>query len=134
LEYYYLNMQIEIPISIGELIDKITILEIKYENISDSEKNKLINVELNLLNSIYKKIGPNKELEQLKLELKTINSKLWEIEDEIRILENKKIFENEFVSLARSVYITNDKRFDIKNKINKIFSSDIMEVKSYEKY
>ncbi len=127
-------MQIEIPISIGELIDKITILEIKYENISDSEKNKLINVELNLLNSIYKKIGPNKELEQLKLELKTINSKLWEIEDEIRILENKKIFENEFVSLARSVYITNDKRFDIKNKINKIFSSDIMEVKSYEKY
>ena len=66
LEYYYLNMQIEIPISIGELIDKITILEIKYENISDSEKNKLINVELNLLNSIYKKIGPNKELEQLK--------------------------------------------------------------------
>ena len=69
-------MQIEIPISIGELIDKITILEIKYENISDSEKNKLINVELNLLNSIYKKIGPNKELEQLKLELKTINSKL----------------------------------------------------------
>ena len=127
-------MQIEIPISIGELIDKITILEIKYENISDSEKNKLINVELNLLNSIYKKIGPNKELEQLKQELKTINSKLWEIEDEIRILENKKIFENEFVSLARSVYITNDKRFDIKNKINKIFSSDIMEVKSYEKY
>ena len=127
-------MQIEIPISIGELIDKITILEIKYENISDSEKNKLIDVELNLLNSIYKKIGPNKELEQLKLELKTINSKLWEIEDEIRILENKKIFENEFVSLARSVYITNDKRFDIKNKINKIFSSDIMEVKSYEKY
>ncbi len=127
-------MQIEIPISIGELIDKITILEIKYENISDKEKNKLINVELKLLNSIYKKIGPNKELEQLKLELKKINSTLWEIEDEIRILENKKVFDKEFVSLARSVYITNDKRFDIKNKINKIFSSDIMEVKSYEKY
>ena len=127
-------MQIEIPISIGELIDKITILEIKYENISDKEKNKLINVELKLLNSIYKKIGPNKELEQLKLELKKINSTLWEIEDEIRILENKKVFDKEFVSLARNVYITNDKRFDIKNKINKIFSSDIMEVKSYEKY
>ncbi len=127
-------MQIEIPISIGELIDKITILEIKYENISDKEKNKLINVELKLLNSIYKKIGPNKELEKLKLELKKINSTLWEIEDEIRILENKKVFDKEFVSLARSVYITNDKRFDIKNKINKIFSSDIMEVKSYEKY
>ena len=127
-------MQIEIPISIGELIDKITILEIKYENISDIEKNKLINVELKLLNSIYKKIGPNKELEQLKLELKKINSTLWEIEDEIRILENKKVFDKEFVSLARSVYITNDKRFAIKNEINKIFSSDIMEVKSYEKY
>ena len=127
-------MQIEIPISIGELVDKITILEIKNENIHDREKIKLVNVELNLLNSIYKKIGENKELDHLKLELKEVNSKLWKIEDEIRVLESKNIFDEEFVSLARSVYITNDKRFDIKNKINKSYSSDIMEVKSYEQY
>ena len=127
-------MQIEIPISIGELVDKITILEIKNENIHNKEKIKLVNVELNRLNSIYKKIGENKELEQLKLELKEVNSKLWKIEDEIRVLESKNIFNEEFVSLARSVYITNDKRFDIKNKINKSYSSDIMEVKSYEQY
>lgn len=127
-------MQIEIPISIGELVDKITILEIKNENIHDKEKIKLVNVELNRLNSIYKKIGENKELDQLKLELKEVNSKLWKIEDEIRVLESKNIFDEEFVSLARSVYITNDKRFDIKNKINKSYSSDIMEVKSYEQY
>lgn len=127
-------MQIEIPISIGELVDKITILEIKNENIHDKEKIKLVNIELNRLNSIYKKIGENKELDQLKLELKEVNSKLWKIEDEIRVLESKNIFDKEFVSLARSVYITNDKRFDIKNKINKSYSSDIMEVKSYEQY
>lgn len=127
-------MQIEIPISIGELVDKITILEIKNENIHDKEKIKLVNVELNLLNSIYKKFGENKELDHLKLELKEVNSKLWKIEDEIRVLESKNIFDEEFVSLARSVYITNDKRFDIKNKINKSYSSDIMEVKSYEQY
>ena len=127
-------MQIEIPISIGELVDKITILEIKNENILDKEKIKLVNVELNLLNSIYKKISENKELDHLKLELKEVNSKLWKIEDEIRVLESKNIFDEEFVSLARSVYITNDKRFDIKNKINKSYSSDIMEVKSYEQY
>lgn len=127
-------MQIEIPISIGELVDKITILEIKNENIHNKEKIKLVNVELNRLNSIYKKIGEIKELDQLKLELKEVNSKLWKIEDEIRVLESKNIFNEEFVSLARSVYITNDKRFDIKNKINKSYSSDIMEVKSYEQY
>ena len=86
----------------------------------------------NSLNSF--KTSKTEELKDLINELKIINQKLWMIEDDIRLLEKNKKFESEFIELARSVYITNDERFDIKNKINKLFSSDVEEVKSYEEY
>jgi len=115
------------------LIDKISILEIKLEKISDPEKNKNIQIELNLLESFYKKIK-NNELDEIKDKLKNTNFKLWNIEDEIRACEKNKDFGDNFVELARSVYITNDQRFDLKNSINELFSSEIKEVKSYESY
>ena len=74
------------------------------------------------------------ELKNLMNELKKINQKLWKIEDDIRLLEKNKKFDDNFIKLARSVYITNDERFEVKNKINKLFSSEIEEVKSYEEY
>ena len=136
MEHYNLNMEILINISVGELIDKITILQIKKDKITNLEKVKKVNYELELLenslNSI--KTSKTKELRDLMSELKIINQKLWVIEDDIRLLEKNKKFESEFIELARSVYITNDERFDVKNRINKLFSSDVEEVKSYEEY
>ena len=83
---------------------------------------------------MFSKFPKNKDLYEYLSNLKTINKKLWNIEDEIRKCEKLKNFDNNFIELARSVYITNDKRFEIKNSINNIFSSEIVEVKSYEKY
>ena len=129
-------MEIQINISVGELIDKITILQIKKEKITNLEKVKKASYELELLEKSLNsfKTSKTEELRDLMNELKMINQKLWAIEDDIRLLEKNKIFKSEFIELARSVYITNDERFDIKNKINKLFSSDIQEVKSYEEY
>ena len=126
-------MKIKADISVGELIDKISILEIKLEKISDPEKNNNIKIELDLLESFYKKIK-NNELDEIKDKLKNTNLKLWHIEDEIRACEKNKDFGDNFIELARSVYITNDQRFDLKNSINELFSSEIKEVKSYESY
>ena len=129
-------MEIQINISVGELIDKITILQIKKEKIKDSEKVKIVSHELELLENSLNSFEKSKknELENLTTELKKINQKLWIIEDDIRLLEKNKKFDDDFIELARSVYITNDKRFEIKNKINRLFSSNIEEVKSYEEY
>ena len=129
-------MEIQINISVGELIDKITILQIKKEKITNLEKVKKVSYELQLLENSLNSFEKSKknELENLMIELKKINQKLWKIEDDIRFLEKNKKFDDNFIELARSVYITNDERFEIKNKINKLFSSDIEEVKSYEKY
>tara|TARA_Y100001958_G_scaffold72515_1_gene48928 strand:- start:893 stop:1282 length:390 start_codon:yes stop_codon:yes gene_type:complete len=129
-------MEIQINISVGELIDKITILQIKKEKIADIEKVKKVSYELKLLENSLNSFQKSKteELRDLMDELKTINQKLWTIEDNIRLLEKKKKFKSEFIELARSVYITNDERFKVKNKINKLFSSDVEEVKSYEQY
>ena len=129
-------MEIQINISVGELIDKITILQIKKEKIKDSEKVKIVSHELELLENSLNSFEKSKknELENLMTELKKINQKLWIIEDDIRLLEKNKKFDDNFIELARSVYITNDKRFEIKNKINRLFSSNIEEVKSYEEY
>ena len=126
-------MKIKADISVGELIDKISILEIKLEKISDPEKNNNIKIELDLLESFYKKIK-NNELDEIKDKLKNTNLKLWHVEDEIRACEKNKDFGDNFIELARSVYITNDQRFDLKNSINELFSSEIKEVKSYESY
>tara|TARA_B100001057_G_C22606775_1_gene854993 strand:- start:459 stop:848 length:390 start_codon:yes stop_codon:yes gene_type:complete len=129
-------MEIQINISVGELIDKITILQIKKEKITNLEKVKKVTYELELLENSLNlfKARETEELKNLMNELKLINEKLWVIEDDIRLLEKNKKFESEFIELARSVYTTNDQRFEVKNKINKLFSSNVEEVKSYEEY
>ena len=126
----------KIEVSNGELIDKITILEIKLAEIED--KDKLVNVQkeydtLNpLVEELFKKYDG--QLQNHYLELAKINSELWDIEDWIRDCEREKRFDKEFVELARSVYITNDKRCEVKKLINLMTSSGLVEEKSYKKY
>ena len=128
-------MRIEIPVSFGELIDKLTILEIKKSKITNNKKLKNVQLEFELLNKKYQTIlNDTKELQVFYDALLKVNSKLWEIEDKIRILENNKEFNEEFIDLARSVYKSNDERFAIKNEINKTFDSEIQEQKEYENY
>ncbi len=118
-----------VPISIGELIDKITILEIKQLNMTGI-KLKNINKEVKLLKNILQ----DKELEidiDLINNLKVVNKNLWEIEDNIRLKENKQEFDNEFIQLARSVYKENDRRASLKKDINKKYNSELVEEKSY---
>ena len=124
-----------VPISWGELFDKITILQIKLENLTS--KNALNNVgrEFKQLQSILIKYFPNSiEAKQLEEELKKINQRLWDIEDNIRDKERNRSFDDEFIQLARSVYIINDERSRIKRKINDIFGSEFVEEKSYSEY
>ena len=128
-------MNLKIPISIGELLDKISILEIKCIKITD--ENKLVNIkkELSVLKQEYEKIKINDSvINTLYKELFDINLMLWEVEDSIRVLEKNQKFENSFIELARNVYKTNDRRFEVKNKINSILNSEFKEEKSYEKY
>ena len=129
-------MIIEIPISVGELIDKLTILEIKKEKVQNKEKLANINHEYKNLSELVATLKDKNQNEYTKMfnELKKINLKLWEIEDKIRILESEKKFNEEFIELARSVYFTNDERFDSKNKINKFFGSEFAEEKQYIEY
>ena len=130
-----MNQHFVIPVSPGELIDKITILEIKGEFIKDSNKLKNVKLEYKLLiNILEDKITGSSNLKMLRQQLKEINMELWHIEDEIRELEKNKLFNTEFITLARSVYFTNDKRSKIKKKINELLNSDIMEEKSYSDY
>ena len=126
-------MEIKASISVGELVDKITILEIKLNKINNPEKLQNIKNELDVLNEYFVKIE-NDQLNQLKNKLKDTNLKLWQIEDDIRVCEKNQDFSSSFINLARSVYITNDERFELKNSINEIYSSVIKEVKSYEGY
>ena len=127
-------MIISTPVSLGELVDKISILHIKNLNIKDSEKLKLVKEELLLLNKTLDDHVNRNDI-QLHLDsLIAINSKLWVIEDDIRDCERNKIFDQKFIDLARSVYFTNDKRSAVKLEINKKFGSKIIEVKSYEQY
>ena len=120
-------------ISAGELVDKITILKIKKEKITNKEKLIEIKKELDsLTNTFDKSIKKNINLEVLTKELKNINLKLWNIEDKKRELEKKQEFGKEFIELARNVYKSNDERAKIKLKINEALGSNIKEVKSYE--
>jgi hypothetical protein len=128
-------MEINVPISTGELIDKITILEIKKIKIQDASKIKNVKKELDLLNKIYLQIITiNKEIEIYTTQLKKINLQLWDIEESIRDCERRNDFGEYFIELSRKIYIKNDLRYNIKNEINKIFSSKIFEEKSYSKY
>jgi len=127
-------MIINTPISLGELIDKISILVIKEKKITDEKKNNLIHEELTLLNKTLNEIINNNAINNYLKQLIDVNSTLWKIEDEIRDCEKNKKFDQKFIELARSVYITNDRRAEIKLEINNKFGSKIVEVKSYTKY
>ena len=127
-------MIINTPVSLGELVDKISILHIKNINIKDDEKLKLIREELELLNQTLNKHIKKNDIQNYLDSLIEINSKLWVIEDDIRDCERNKKFDQTFINLARSVYFTNDKRSEVKLEINKKFGSKIIEVKSYEEY
>tara|TARA_Y100000590_G_scaffold288643_1_gene325001 strand:- start:592 stop:975 length:384 start_codon:yes stop_codon:yes gene_type:complete len=127
-------MSINVQVSIGELLDKISILIIKEKNIKDETKLSLVKNELNLLKKTIEKFESKSDLYTYIDKLVEINTKLWNIEDQIRDCERKKTFDQNFIDLARSVYITNDQRSEIKLEINKKFDSGIVEVKSYEKY
>ena len=119
----------------GELLDKITILEIKSERMDDEEK--LVNVrrELELLNETWRNsITDDDTVQRIHAELKSINGALWEIEDHIRDRERVKEFDGRFIELARSVYFTNDKRAALKKELNLHLGSTIVEEKSYQDY
>ena len=127
-------MLINTPISLGELVDKISILLIKQKNINDKSKILHVNKELDYLKSTLEKKIKKEEINNYLDQLVKINSELWKIEDDIRECERKKIFDQTFIELARSVYFTNDKRANVKSDINIKFGSELIEVKSYEKY
>jgi hypothetical protein len=127
-------MIVNTPISLGDLIDKISILVIKEKKITDEKKNNLIREELTLLKKTLNEAINNNAINNYLNQLIDVNSALWKIEDEIRDCEKNKKFDQKFIELARSVYITNDKRAEIKLEINNKFGSKIVEVKSYTKY
>lgn len=125
-------MSLTIPVSFGELIDKITILEIKSERISNLEALRNIEKELEALKKIRNKyidIDP-----RLVSDLKMVNTEIWEVEDELRLCEKEKMFDERFVGMARSVYMFNDRRASLKKQINMRYNSEIKEEKSYSTY
>lgn len=128
--------EIHAPVSPGELIDKITILEIKKERIDDQEKRRNVEVELSMLESLWDKseYAGNPLVTAKRQELKAINEELWDIEDDLRLKESQASFEKEFVELARSVYFTNDRRAKAKKDINVGVGSALVEEKSYQDY
>ena len=127
-------MLINTPISLGELVDKISILIIKQKNITDETKLDHVKKELDFLQKTLMNYVQQEEVNNYLENLININSKLWNIEDDIRECERKKLFDQTFIDLARSVYFTNDERAKVKNDINKTFGSELVEVKSYEEY
>ena len=127
-------MLINTPISLGELVDKISILIIKQKNITDETKLDHVKKELDFLQKTLMNYVQQEEINNFLENLININSKLWNIEDDIRECERKKLFDQSFIDLARSVYFTNDERAKVKNDINKTFVSELVEVKSYGEY
>ena len=126
---------IAVPLSFGEVLDKITILEIKSERIADPDKLGNVRFELEALNRIWHdEISMTAEIAELRSQLKTVNEALWEIEDGIRDLEAQQSFGDDFIRLARSVYFTNDRRAAIKKAINEALGSRLIEEKSYRDY
>ena len=127
--------QISVPIAHGELIDKITILEIKSERIGDSLKLANVRTELELLNRTWSGDPSSRiDIASERARLRSVNEALWDIEDRIRLKEKSKAFDAEFVELARSVYIRNDERAAIKRTINQKLGSTLVEEKSYQDY
>lgn len=126
---------IKVPVSPGEVLDKITILEIKSERMDDAEKVANVRVELKLLQETWAAaITDDDVIRDLHGQLKEINEALWEIEDDIRDKERVKEFDERFIELARAVYFTNDRRSEVKKKLNLHLGSQIVEEKSYQDY
>jgi uncharacterized protein DUF6165 len=126
---------ITVPVSYGEVVDKITILEIKSERMGDPDKVKNVRHELQLLERTWAEATRGKaDISDARARLKSVNEELWEIEDRIRVSESKNAFGEDFIELARSVYVTNDRRADIKKEINLALGSELVEEKSYEDY
>lgn len=123
----------KIEISVGELVDKVTILKIKSERIKDNTKLENVKKELIVLTNSLAETSIKTDSNEF-IELKKVNEELWEIEDKIRIKESKKEFDSEFIELARSVYFKNDVRAEIKKKINMLTGSDLVEEKEYVDY
>ncbi len=125
----------QIPVSWGELYDKVTILKIKLEKLKTKSALKNVKKEYDELIFVSNNnISYNKDAEKLVRDLKKINNKLWNIEDRIRVKERSKVFDKDFIKLAREVYFTNDERARIKRNINMKFGSEIIKEKSYAKY
>jgi len=126
---------IHVPVSPGEVLDKITILEIKSERISDAGKLNNVKRELELLQASWRQfVDEDETVQDIHFRLKTINEALWEIEDDIRDKERAREFDQTFIDLARSVYVTNDQRADAKKELNVYLGSEIVEEKSYQEY
>jgi prefoldin subunit 5 len=126
---------IKVPVSPGEVLDKITILEIKSERMNDPDKVHNVKAELALLQETWSEnIRDTREIQSLHAQLKEINETLWEIEDDIRDKERAKEFDDRFIELARAVYVTNDKRSRVKKELNLHLGSEIIEEKSYQDY
>lgn len=125
-------MEISLKCSLGEVFDKLTILEIKKKEIIDPQKLINVNYELEYIQKVIEEINLSDEIKELVDKLREINKSLWDIEDQIRIKEEEKDFNDEFINLARSVYITNDKRSIFKKKINIALGSALIEEKSYK--
>ena len=126
---------IQVPVSPGEVLDKITILELKSERISDAGKLANVKRELELLQAAWTQaVAEDDTVRRIHDELKTINEALWEIEDDIRDKERAREFDQVFIELARSVYVTNDQRANAKKELNLYLGSEIVEEKSYQDY
>jgi Family of unknown function (DUF6165) len=125
----------KIQISWGELIDKITILEIKADRLNSQVATRNVRHELTALNSIARKVlTQRKDVQVLKQQLKAVNDALWDIEDKIRAKEAAKSFDHEFIELARSIYVNNDRRGHLKRQINAVLNSELVEEKQYTIY
>lgn len=123
----------KVEVSNGELVDKVSILQIKLNKIKSEDKLKNVKAEFDILFSEMKKLGVDETTPEY-IELIKVNTDLWEIEDKIRVKELKKEFDEEFIELARSVYFQNDKRFELKKKINAATNSSLFEEKEYVDY
>ena len=128
-------VEIKVPISPGELVDKITILEIKSARMSDAAKLANVRTELTLLQDTWRTSAyASHDISSQWAALRAINEKLWDIEDDIRDMERSRTFDKEFIQLARAVYVTNDERAAVNRDINTKLGSKIVEEKSYAKY
>ena len=125
---------VSIPVSTGELIDKLSILQVKKGKVKNIDKLKFIEKEYDLLFNMSTEYLNDIDILSTYKELIDVNLKLWEVEDELRVIENTKVFDDKFVELARAVYYTNDERFRLKDKINNLTNSEIKEQKDYKEY